>query len=380
MSKTDIFGTAKRRDKREGSRTYSVSSSVSSSTSDPDHPDLEKKKQDLMAEVAALEKKKEDLKRKQKKLDREIKKRAGEIHALEGDSAGSQISFLKKNPTCRVDLDNIEISKKLPVGASGTIVYTCTVDGWNCAVKELSREKVDEGTEMAFESEISLLEHLPTHPNICKYLFHIRDEKTVRLFMTRYDANMDMFVSFKTQHDPSFFFEKQILARCSLDIVKGLEFLHSKKIMHRDLKPGNIFVQLGQRDEILKCVIGDFDTAKKVSVKNKAVTIIGTPAFMAPEVLTAGEHGSYDFSADVYSFGMILYVMITLRQPFQGDRPYLIPDQILKGKIPEISAQQLAVDPSYEGFGAMYKQCCARIAPDRPSLVQLKAVLAQLLA
>ena len=87
--------------------------------------------------------------------------------------------------------------------------------------------------------------------------------------------------------------------------------MHSKNILHRDIKSQNIFIT---KTGILK--LGDFGIAKQLESTMLTGTITGTPYNMAPEVC-AGK--KYDSKADVWSIGVILYELITLKKPFDGD-------------------------------------------------------------
>jgi serine/threonine protein kinase len=161
-------------------------------------------------------------------------------------------------------------------------------------MKELDLEYMNNEGIAAFEGEIRVLELLPHHPNIVRYLFHENKNKKLRLFMTRYSTTLNHEIATR---QPTRFPVADI-RRYGLDMVRGLEFLHSHQIIHRDLKSENIFVMLNERREIIQLAIGDFDTAKKVSAKNQAKTVLGTPQWMAPEVLNANEEGGYGFPAD----------------------------------------------------------------------------------
>ena len=80
--------------------------------------------------------------------------------------------------------------------------------------------------------------------------------------------------------------------------------------MHRDLKPENILVD--KEDDTLK--IGDFGTATPFNPTSKFTETVGTPYYIAPEVL----HGSYSYKCDVWSCGIILYVLLCGAPPFNG--------------------------------------------------------------
>ena len=88
--------------------------------------------------------------------------------------------------------------------------------------------------------------------------------------------------------------------------------MHSKNILHRDIKTMNIFIA---KDDILK--LGDFGISKQVDIFAAIEqTACGTPYFMAPEVCLGQK---YDCKADVWALGVILYELITLKKPFDSD-------------------------------------------------------------
>ena len=92
----------------------------------------------------------------------------------------------------------------------------------------------------------------------------------------------------------------------ALGMARGIAFLHDKAIIHRDLKPGNVLL----RGNVAK--LCDFGISRSHE-GTSAMTRIGTPSFMAPEVLKSEPYGK---SVDVYSFGMIAWQMSTAAHPF----------------------------------------------------------------
>jgi len=193
----------------------------------------------------------------------------------------------------------------------------------------------DNLTVECFEKEITILEKLHYHKNIVRYLFHEHTNKKLRLFMTKYSCNLRDILIERTVFNKGPYFPSDI-SRFALDIIRGLEFLHKNNVLHRDLKTDNIFVSLNERKLISFLSIGDFDTAKIISRRAGAKTVIGTPSYMAPEVFQSNAKNSgYTLKADIFSFGMVLYELISLMRPYEGCSNFDIPDYIIKHKFPE---------------------------------------------
>ncbi|XP_066526780.1 protein kinase C, delta b isoform X1 [Hoplias malabaricus] len=96
------------------------------------------------------------------------------------------------------------------------------------------------------------------------------------------------------------------------EIICGLQFLHSKGIIYRDLKLDNVMLD---RDGHIK--IADFGMCKENMLgENRATTFCGTPDYIAPEILLGQR---YSFSVDWWSFGVLVYEMLIGQSPFQGD-------------------------------------------------------------
>ena len=101
------------------------------------------------------------------------------------------------------------------------------------------------------------------------------------------------------------------------------EYLHSKNVIYRDLKPENLLIA---PDGYLK--LTDFGFAK--IVEKRTYTLCGTPEYLAPEILLNKGHGK---GVDWWTFGVLLYEMVAGIDPFNDDDPMLIYQNILKGVV-----------------------------------------------
>lgn len=97
----------------------------------------------------------------------------------------------------------------------------------------------------------------------------------------------------------------------SMQIILALKYLHSHRIIHRDLKLGNLFL-----NDKMEIKLGDFGLATKLDFDGeKKRTICGTPNYIAPEVLEGKAGHSYE--VDVWSLGVIIYTLIIGKPPFE---------------------------------------------------------------
>ena len=97
----------------------------------------------------------------------------------------------------------------------------------------------------------------------------------------------------------------------SLQIVNALKYLHQHRVIHRDLKLGNLFI-----NEKMEVKVGDFGLAAKIDFDGERKrTICGTPNYIAPEVLEGKTGHSYE--VDIWSLGVIIYTLIIGKPPFE---------------------------------------------------------------
>jgi len=114
-------------------------------------------------------------------------------------------------------------------------------------------------------------------------------------------------------------------------LVSALDHLHQRKILHRDVKTGNIFANADT--SVLK--LGDFGNARVLERNSQmAKTCVGTPNYLSPEICSRRQYNS---KTDIWSLGCVLYQLLTLRPPFSGRNIHHLLTQILRSHFPPIS-------------------------------------------
>lgn len=202
----------------------------------------------------------------------------------------------------------------------------------NVAIKFLPPELIhaDPQFRARFERETKIIAQLE-HPAIVP-VYDVGEENHQPYFVMRHMGGGSLSDKIKTKT-----YTIQEAVKLLEQIAPGLDEAHSKGIVHRDLKPANIlFTSNGLP------LISDFGIAKFSQGEGSNVTgsaIIGTPAYMAPEQ-ASGE--GVDGRTDIYALGVILYEMVTGKQPYQADTPLGLAIKHVTEPVPHI----LEADPS----------------------------------
>ena len=136
-------------------------------------------------------------------------------------------------------------------------------------------------------------------------------------------------------------------------LIQALIHLHDRNIVHRDLKLGNIFLT-GK----MELKLGDFGLAKKLSFRDEKISeMVGTPAYMAPEIL---ENKGYSLEVDIWSLGVIMYYLIIGKLPFNKQNQ----EDIKKVSFPKKAIISRAAK-------SLIEQILVKDPKERPSLKQI---------
>ena len=167
---------------------------------------------------------------------------------------------------------------------------------------------------------------LLNHPNILKLFEYYYDEKENIYIITEYIRGEELFNKIQEVHR----FSEEDSAVIIKSVLQAITYCHSRGIIHRDLKPENILIPSGNNkiDYTLLKII-DFGASVLKKDDGKISFRFGTPYYIAPEVLQE----SYNEKCDVWSIGVILYLLLIGQAPFDGEDDNIICQKIISEEI-----------------------------------------------
>jgi hypothetical protein len=209
--------------------------------------------------------------------------------------------------------DSYEVhgTTKLGKGSYGSVyLATHRVTGDQRAVKVMNVDRVTSYYLRKLHTEISILKCLD-HPNIIKLQDVFFGKRSVYLVMDlcRGGELFDLLNSGKSQ---GFVFREDRASKLMRDMLSAVHYLHSKGIVHRDLKLENFLFDAKNSNSPL--VLIDFGLSKHFEPDERLTQRVGSCYYTAPEVL----QGKYDYRCDIWSLGVLCYMMLSGSPPFYG--------------------------------------------------------------
>lgn len=181
------------------------------------------------------------------------------------------------------------------------------------AIKVIKKQFEAEGIPTDALREITILKKM-NHPNIIRLNQIFTGKNHIELCLDYCDFDLKQFKE-KYMEEESIY-NDQTITHIMFQILKGMDYLHSKMIMHRDLKPQNILVNY--TNQLIQVRIGDFGLSRKFTIPNKQYTKeVSTLWYRAPELMRG--NCNYSIGVDIWSIGCIFAELYLNCPLFQGE-------------------------------------------------------------
>ncbi|KAI3717099.1 hypothetical protein L1987_68460 [Smallanthus sonchifolius] len=214
-----------------------------------------------------------------------------------------------------IDAKLLKFENKVASGTFGDL-YKGTYCSQEVAIKVLKPECIDADMLREFSQEVFIMRKI-RHKNVVQFIGACTEPSKLCI-VTEFMARGSIYNFLHKQNGS---FKLPLLLKIAIDISKGMSYLHQNNIIHRDLKTANLLMD---EHEVVK--VADFGVARVQTQSGVMTAETGTYRWMAPEVI---EHRPYDHKADVFSFGVVLWELLTGEVPYS----YLTPLQAAVGVV-----------------------------------------------
>uniref|UniRef100_A0A9I9CSP0 Protein kinase domain-containing protein n=1 Tax=Cucumis melo TaxID=3656 RepID=A0A9I9CSP0_CUCME len=283
----------------------------------------------------------------------------------DSDDSGSEFVF-NIEPTLLIDPHCLKIGEVMGEG-SCSIVYEGL---WPVAVKiiqPIRASAISPEKKERFQREVTLLARL-NHENIIKFIgASIEPTLMIITELMRGGTLQKYLWSFRPE-TPDLKFSLSI----ALDLSRVMTYLHSNGIIYRDLKPSNLLLT----EDKQRVKLANFGLARE-EISGEMTTEAGTYRWMAPELfsidpLPVGCKKCYDHKADVYSFSIILWELLTNKTPFKGRNDIMVAYAVSKNIRPSL-------EEIPEDMAPLLQSCWAEDPNNRPEFTEVTDSLSNLL-
>ncbi|KAM4721425.1 LOW QUALITY PROTEIN: RAF proto-oncogene serine/threonine-protein kinase [Rhinophrynus dorsalis] len=259
-----------------------------------------------------------------------------------------------------IEASEVMLSTRIGSGSFGT-VYKGKWHG-DVAVKILKVTDPTPEQFKAFRNEVAVLRKT-RHVNILLFMGYMTKDNLA--IVTQWCEGSSLYKHLHVQETKFQMFQLIDIAR---QTAQGMDYLHAKNIIHRDMKSNNIFLHEG-----LTVKIGDFGLAtvkSRWSGSQQVEQPTGSILWMAPEVIRMQDNNPYSFQSDVYSYGIVLYELMTGELPYSHIRDR---DQIIflvgrGGVVPDLSKLYKNCPKAMKRLVA---DCVKKVKEERPLFPQI---------
>jgi PAS domain S-box-containing protein len=260
-----------------------------------------------------------------------------------------------------INVKDLKVKEKIGSGGFAK-VYRAVWLGKEVAVKKL-RQDINKDIAASFLAEMALLSSL-RHPNVVLMMGACHTPKGDAI-VTEFLRGGSLYHYLERLAEQGRLMNYTLMRAFALDIAYGMAYLHSMDppIIHRDLKSLNVLL-----DENDHCKIADFGLSRELHSSNMASGTMGTPHWLAPEVLK-GER--YTAKVDVYSYAIVLWEMATTEKPFAGVNPFTLVSRIVN----EENFRLALPDWLRPEWVSLIQSCWAPSPASRPSFAEIIEII-----
>lgn len=258
-----------------------------------------------------------------------------------------------------IDDKHLKFDHRIASGSYGDL-YKGSYCSQEVAIKVLKSERVDTDMQREFAQEVFIMRKV-RHKNVVQFIGACTKPPKLCI-VTEYMSGGSVY-DYLHKHKGAF--KLPSLLKVAIDVSKGMNYLHQNNIIHRDLKAANLLMD---ENEVVK--VADFGVARVKSQSGVMTAETGTYRWMAPEVI---EHNPYDHKADVFSFGILLWELLTGKLPYE----YLTPLQAAVGVVQK-GLRPTIPKNTHPKLAELLERCWQQDSTLRPDFSEIILILQQI--
>ncbi|KAK4258458.1 hypothetical protein QN277_004905 [Acacia crassicarpa] len=260
-----------------------------------------------------------------------------------------------------IDPKHLKFGSKIASGSYGDL-FKGTYCSQEVAIKVLKAERVSSDLQREFGQEVYIMRKV-RHKNVVQFIGACTKPPYLCI-VTEFMSGGSVY---DYLHKQKGVFKFPSLLKVAIDVSKGMNYLHQNNIIHRDLKAANLLM-----DENCVVKVADFGVARVKAQSGVMTAETGTYRWMAPEVI---EHKPYDHKADIFSFGVVLWELLTGKLPYENLTPLQAAIGVVqKGLRPTIPKN------THPKFVELLERCWQQdptLRPDFPEIIDILQRLAK---